>query len=227
MGSQQNISSLKSSPILILLGPQGSGKGTQARFLVKKYHLQYLATGDIFREIAKKNTPLGKQIANYLNAGNLIPNDIMMAIFEKKLKSIDIPHGILFDGMPRTLNQAQLLDKMLSELNHPLPMVIYLRIKRQTAIDRSIKRRICINCNNTYLPGEPSYTRGICDNCGGKVISRSDDTPKVIANRLDQYYTETEPVTDYYRRNHRLIEIDGEPPVGEVTQKIITHLEQL
>lgn len=227
MGDKQNISSLNSPKFLILLGPQGSGKGTQASYLIDKFHPQYLATGEIFREIANQNNPLGKQIATYLNSGDLVPDDIMITVFEKKLKSLDISQGILFDGMPRTLNQARLLDKLLTDLNYPLPKVIYLKITRQTAINRLINRRICIKCQSPYLPDDQSYKQSVCQKCGGKVISRTDDNFETIKNRLNQYYAETEPEIDYYRKQHRLIEIDGEPPIDKVTQKIMAQLEKI
>ncbi len=226
MGSQQNNRPLSIPRTLILIGPQGSGKGTQARFLIDKYHFQYLATGDLFREIALEDSELGKQIDGYLKSGQLVPDDLMMKIFKNKLQTLDIKANILFDGMPRTLNQAHLLDNLLNEMKIDLPHVIYLKISRQSAVERSLQRRICDRCNAPYLPHEQSYLKGICEKCGGKVIPRTDDVPQTIAKRLDQYYSETKSVIEYYRQNNRLMEIDGEPAIENVTAQIIDQLEQ-
>lgn len=223
MGNQQDSAAVK-PPVYTIIGPQGSGKGTQARFITKRYHLSYLATGNTLREIAQEDTSIGRHIKAQINKGSLIPDEELTSVFKERLSKLNLSHGALLDGLPRTIQQAILLDKLMEELNLSLPIAIYLNISRETAVKRLLSRRICSLCQTTYLPSDESYKSGICAKCGGTVVARTDDNEQAIQHRLEQYYKEIDPIINYYRQADRLIEVNGEPPIPDVTNQIMSKL---
>lgn len=223
MGDNPNNSQLGKNYILI--GPQGSGKGTQAKILSQKYNLQHISTGDLLREISQVQSVLGDKIKKLVNSGELIPDEMLMEVFQNELQAIDKTRGILLDGIPRTLNQAKLLDNVFTEENLPLPKAINININQQAAVDRVTKRRTCKRCQTPYLPTDSSAISGICEACGGEVAIREDDNIDAIKRRLNLYYKETEPILDYYYQSYRLIKINGEQPIPDVTDEIIKTIE--
>ena len=175
MGDNPNNSQLGKNYILI--GPQGSGKGTQAKILSQKYNLQHISTGDLLREISQVQSVLGDKIKKLVNSGELIPDEMLMEVFQNELQAIDKTRGILLDGIPRTLNQAKLLDNVFTEENLPLPKAINININQQAAVDRVTKRRTCKRCQTPYLPTDSSAISGICEACGGEGSCGSGDRP--------------------------------------------------
>jgi len=208
---------------LIIFGPQGSGKGTQAKLLAKKFKMAIVAVGDLARKEAKAETSFGKKIRELLRTGKLLPKEIVEGLIVKKLQKIP-KNKIIFDGFPRNFEQVQILKKIIQKFNLKEPIAIYLKIPRSVAISRIASRKICSECGQIFYPGTTDYEKGICSRCGQKIISREDDTKKAIENRLAIYYQETEPVISFYRQQKRLIEINGRPKIEKVYQNILEKL---
>jgi adenylate kinase len=208
---------------LIIFGPQGSGKGTQAKLLAKKFKMAIVAVGDLARKEAKAETSFGKKIRELLRTGKLLPKEIVEGLIVKKLQKIP-KNKIIFDGFPRNFEQVQILKKIIQKFNLEEPIAIYLKIPRSVAISRIASRKICSECGQIFYPGTTDYEKGICSRCGQKIISREDDTKKAIENRLAIYYQETEPVISFYRQQKRLIEINGRPKIEKVYQNILEKL---
>jgi len=207
----------KKKPLhIVFLGPQGSGKGTQAEMLSEEFNIPRISPGDIFRREIKKNTKLGKLIASYINKGNLAPEDLTNKIIVRRLRRSDCKKGFILDGFPRNMIQLNALEKMVN-LNY----VIFINISDKEAIRRLSGRRVC-KCGMTYhLKFNPSKKKGICDKCGGKLFQRKDDTIKVIKKRLKIYHNQTEPLVTYFKKKGVLIEVDGEQPIKKVYRDII------
>ena len=200
---------------MVFLGPPGSGKGTQAKKLVEKYSLAHIATGDILRRAVKDETELGLSAKKFVDAGELVPDEIILGIIKEELTGIS--EGFIFDGFPRTLTQAEGLDGILSELGVNIDYVISLKVADETIIDRLVSRRLCKNCGFEFnLKTRPPKTEGVCDQCGGGLFQRTDDTVEVINNRLLVYRQKTEPIEDYYRKKGILVEVDGDKDFNEV-----------
>jgi adenylate kinase len=200
---------------MVFLGPPGSGKGTQAKKLVEKYSLVHIATGDILRRAVKDETELGSSAKKFVDAGELVPDEIILGIIKEELTGIS--EGFIFDGFPRTLAQAEGLDGILSELGANIDYVISLKVADETIIDRLVSRRLCKNCGFEFnLKTRPPKIEGVCDRCGGGLFQRTDDTVEVINNRLLVYRQKTEPIEDYYRKKGILVEIDGDKDFNEV-----------
>ena len=221
---------LENNPLLttqnyVLIGPQGSGKGTQAQFLIDKYNFQYISTGNLLRQISSVPTPLGEKIKNIIDRGELLPDELLMEVFHNELQGFDKTKGILIDGTPRTLNQAQMLDKIFSFEELTLPKAINVNINRQAAIDRLTKRKTCKKCQTPFLPTDNSAQSGICEKCGGEVVSRIDDNAEAIERRLDLYYKETEPIINYYYQSYRLVKVNGEQSIEGVANDIAKIIE--
>lgn len=204
----------------VLIGPQGSGKGTQAQILVDKYAYQFISSGNMLREITASGTPLGEKVKNTIEKGELISDDMLMEIVHEKIRGLDKSRGIIVDGTPRTLNQAKMLDDVFKFEELTLPEAINININRQAAIDRLTKRRTCTKCQTPYLPDDESALSGVCQKCGGKVITRADDNAEAIERRLDIYYKETEPVINYYYQSYRLDKVNGEQSIEDVAKEI-------
>lgn len=212
---------------IILMGPPGAGKGTQADFLKTCLNIPHISTGDMFRKALKEQTPLGMEAKSYMDKGQLVPDSVTIGIVKERLTQSDCQKGFLLDGFPRTIPQADALEQTLQDLGMKLDKVINIVVKRESLIDRLTGRRVCKNCGATYhLLFNPSKSGGNCDACGGELYQRSDDSLETVSNRLDVYESQTAPLVDYYRKKGLLLEINGEMPVEEVTGSIIEALER-
>ncbi len=210
---------------IILLGPPGSGKGTQAKLLSKKYSIPHIAMGDILREEVAKKTPLGKKVNIYMSKGELVPDEIVIEVLKKRLQEADCVNGFILDGFPRTLNQAKALDNMLNELNLKIDAVIYIDVPDEEIMKRLSLRRTCKVCGRIYnLHYNPPKQDGKCDVCGGELIIRDDDKPEVIKNRLKVYNDQTKPLVNYYETHKLLIRINGVDPIDKVFQQMVKEL---
>lgn len=206
---------------LIFLGLPGAGKGTQAEHLQAEYGIPHIATGDIFRKAIKEGTPLGKKAKQYLDAGELVPDEVTNGIVRERLAEDDCRRGFILDGFPRTLAQAEALTKMLAELGLELDRVLYIQVPEEELIKRLSGRRICRECGASYhVIFNPPAEEGICDKCGGELIQREDDREETIRNRLRVNREKTEILKDYYDQKGKLAIIDGSLPVDKVYSQI-------
>jgi len=208
---------------LIILGPQGSGKGTQAKLLAEKFKMRIIAPGDIARSELKTNSILADKIKKYVEKGILIPNTLINKLIYNRLKKINSKR-LIFDGFPRNFNQVKVLEKYITELKLTESIAIYIKISRKTAIRRISARRICPQCGSVFYPKSSDYQKGICSKCQVRIIQRPDDNPKAVKKRLEIYYHQTEKIIDFYRKKQRLIEIDGEPKIMSVFHDILEKL---
>ena len=204
---------------LILFGPPGSGKGTQAERLREKRGLRHLSTGDLLREAVAQGTELGKQVKSILASGQLVSDDIILALMRDEIAKVG--DGWLLDGFPRTVGQAQGLDAQLAGLKQKIDALVVLNVGREAVIERLSGRRTCTNCKTVFhVKVNRPKVEGICDRCGGTLVQREDDKPETIAKRLDVYEAQTQPILDHYRGRVPIHEFDGEQPVDEVTRSI-------
>ena len=204
----------------MLLGKQGAGKGTQASRLAEHYGVAHLSTGDMFREQAAQGTAFGLEAKRFMDEGELVPDDIVIGVVEECLApGGPLDHGFVLDGFPRTVYQAQELDRVLD--GDPLDLVINLDVPREIVLDRLAGRRVCENCNRVYHVNLPPTTDWTCDTCGGQVVQRADDTEEAIDRRLDLYELETVPIIDYYRDQGLLTVIDGVGEGDEVFERLV------
>ncbi|MGI6766120.1 MAG: adenylate kinase [Lentihominibacter sp.] len=195
---------------LILLGPPGAGKGTQAAKIIEKYNIPHISTGDIFRENIKNGTELGKKAQEYMNAGKLVPDELVVEIATDRLDKDDCKDGFLLDGFPRTVFQAEELDKYLAAKGSKIDNVLNLEVNREELMARLTGRRICSNCGASYhVINIPPKKEGICDICGSEIVQRKDDNEETAANRIEVYNNETKPLVDYYERAGNIVHIDG------------------
>lgn len=195
---------------MILLGSPGSGKGTIAQELCKRFPFVHVSTGDLFRKNIQNETPLGKEIRSYLAAGELVPDDLTIRLVEDVLQDPNILQHFLLDGFPRTLNQAQSLRSCLANLGADLDVALHVQVPDTVIQKRLEGRRVCQSCGRTYhVETYPTQQEGICDSCGGKVQQRQDDQPEVIARRLQSYHEITAPLVEYYRNEGILVELDN------------------
>ena len=210
---------------LIVLGPQGSGKGTQAKLLVSKLGLVYLEMGEVLRELASKKTPLGEKIASFQSQGKLVTDEIIAEVLKSFLTEENFKKGVLFDGFPRTLPQEGLLEDELKNHQVKIDKVIFLNISFQESLRRLKARRICPTCGINYnLVTMPPKNGELCDQCGSQLITRSDETDEVIKERLEVYQKETLPLIEIYRHKGVLVEVNGEQPVTAIHQEILKNL---
>ena len=206
---------------VILLGPQGSGKGTQADILVKRYGIPHIATGDILRAAMKDGTPLGRQAKAFVDRGELVPDEIVIGIVRERVAQPDCQTGFVFDGFPRTIPQADAFAEVLRQQRIQLDAVVLLEVPREVLLERMAGRRVCRNCGATYLVTfNPPRRTGVCDICGGELYQRADDNPEAIRTRLEAYDRQTQPLVDYYRERHLLVEVDGLGSLEEVAGRI-------
>ncbi|MCL2111732.1 MAG: adenylate kinase [Clostridiales bacterium] len=203
---------------VMLLGPPGSGKGTQAAMITRTYGIPAISTGDALRENIEAKTPLGVEAKAYMNIGMLVPDEIIVELVKQIFEKIDVEKGYLLDGFPRTIVQADMLDAYLAEKGRELEGVFFLNAPREVLIERIIYRQVCPTCGLTYhMNGRKPLQDGICDHCGAELIQRSDDDPKTVEKRLDVYKAQTKPLIDYYTKKGILLELDGTQSV-EVLQ---------
>ncbi|PSR21383.1 MAG: adenylate kinase [Sulfobacillus acidophilus] len=206
---------------IVLLGPPGSGKGTQAKILARQLGVPHISTGDLFRQHLHEGTPLGVAARRYLDAGTLVPDDVTESMVRARIQEPDARVGFILDGFPRNLSQAQHFETILSDLERALSVVIYLAVQRHTLMMRLTGRRVCPQCGALYhVQFNPPLTQGLCNVCGAQLAQRPDDREDTVATRLSVYDAETKPLIDFYRQRGLLQEIDGELPVDAVTQSI-------
>lgn len=212
---------------LVLLGPPGAGKGTQSHFLEEAYGLVQLSTGDMLRAVIKTGSPLGLHIREILDAGQLVPDDMMIEMIAERISQSDCLEGVIFDGFPRTVDQAKALDKLLRERGDSLVAVIEIRVDDQTLVDRIVGRFTCAQCGANYNRRfKPTAVEGVCDRCGSTDFShRSDDAEDIVRKRLVTYHQQTAPLLPYYRDRGLLFTVDGTSEFEEVTAQIEAILE--
>ncbi|MGI1660345.1 MAG: adenylate kinase [Desulfitobacterium sp.] len=209
----------------ILMGPPGAGKGTQAADLITRYQIPHISTGDMFRAAIKAGTALGIKAKEYMDAGSLVPDEVTIGIVAERLAEPDCSKGFLLDGFPRTVAQADALDKIISDLKMNLDGVINIEVPEAKLLERLTGRRICRQCGATYHMVFNPPTSEACDKCGGELYQRNDDTLETAKNRLQVYNDQTQPLIDYYREKGLLMEINGDQDIAEVLQDIVKALE--
>lgn len=206
---------------LILLGPPGAGKGTQAANIVNEYKAVHISTGDIFRKNIKENTELGKKAKEYMEKGLLVPDELVVELVADRLKQDDVKDGFLLDGFPRTVNQAEALDKVLESLNGKIDKVINIEVDKSKLVERAVGRRICRDCGATYhISFNPSKIEGRCDVCEGELYQRADDVEETVEKRIQVYLDETQPLIDYYTKSGAIVTIDGDQDINKVFEDI-------
>lgn len=206
----------------VLLGPPGAGKGTQAVRLVEKYEIPHISTGDIFRKNIKEGTELGKKAQEYMNAGALVPDELVVDLVKDRLQQDDCKNGFLLDGFPRTIFQAEKLDEFLSESNQKMDIVINLKVEKEALVKRLTGRRVCKDCGASYhIVNIPPKKEGVCDICGGELIQRKDDNIETVENRINVYEEQTAPLIGYYKEAGSLVDFDGEASLDEVFDAIV------
>ena len=193
--------------IIIMLGAPGTGKGTVASILSEKLNIPQVSTGDIFRKNIAEQTELGKLADSYISKGNLVPDDVTIKIVEDRLKQDDVKEGIILDGFPRTIKQAEELDKILEKENKKVDMVINLTTPKEEIIERIVNRRVCSNqeCKTVYnIVLNPPKVEGICDKCGSKLLQRKDDNVETVESRIDTYLKNTSTLVEYYTKQNKI-----------------------
>ena len=202
---------------IILIGPPGTGKGTQAERLSKKLNIPHISTGEMFRQLATEGNALGVEARDkYWGKGNLVPDNITIKLVEERLAKADCKNGYILDGFPRTIPQAKALDQITT-----IDEVIEIQSSNDAIIKRLTSRRQCINCKKIYGIDVPPTYEGICDKCNGKLIQRDDDKEEVIKERLEVYQKQTKPLTSYYTKQGKLTEVNGEQPIPHILEDII------
>ncbi|MBN1164794.1 MAG: adenylate kinase [Candidatus Krumholzibacteriota bacterium] len=204
---------------LIILGPPGAGKGTQAVKLARELGLKHLSTGDLLREAISRGTELGRRAEDFLERGVLVPDGIIIDLIADELLSLK--DGWILDGFPRTLPQAEALTEMLSRNGESIDFVLQIEVDPEIVVKRSVNRRICNSCGALYNLSTLKENEGSCEKCGGKLVRRVDDEEDTIRHRLEVYKEQTAPVVDYYRRNGEVITVDGAGEINEITAEFI------
>ncbi len=207
---------------IIMLGAPGAGKGTQAKRIAEKYHVPHISTGDIFRANIKNGTELGQKAKAYMDQGLLVPDGLVCDLVVDRVKQEDCKDGYILDGFPRTIPQAESLDKALAEMGEAVDHAIDVEVPDENIVSRMSGRRACVGCGATYhLVYAPTKVEGQCDACGAKLILRDDDKPETVKKRLTVYHEQTQPLIDYYQKKGILKKVDGTMGMDEVFQAIV------
>ena len=206
---------------LLMMGPPGAGKGTQAARLVKKYNIPQISTGDMFRAAVKEGTPLGLKAKAYMDSGSLVPDEVTIGIVRERLAKDDCKGGFILDGFPRTVEQADALAKILDELGKKISCVLNISVPADYLIERAVGRRICRKCGATYhVKFHAPKAESVCDECGGELYQRADDNAETMTKRLAAYEESTRPLIDYYKSVGIYHEIDGRQSIDKVTEDL-------
>ena len=213
---------------LVLLGPPGAGKGTQAVHIARAFGIPRIATGDIFRDNVRHETPLGKEAKAYMERGDLVPDDVVIKMVQDRLNQSDAGKGFLLDGFPRTVPQAVALEDYLAEANRPLDVVLRFNVPESEVVRRIVNRRVCPKDDTVYhLEFAPPRKEGVCDECGTPLIHRKDDTEEVVLHRLQEYHEKTERLEYFYWERGLLRDVESVGPVEEVTKRTLSLLDDL
>ncbi|MCX4748495.1 adenylate kinase [Kitasatospora sp. NBC_01287] len=212
---------------IVLVGPPGAGKGTQAHVLAKTLSIPHISTGDLFRANISQGTPLGVEAKSYMDQGRLVPDEVTIGMAKDRLQHQDTAQGFLLDGFPRNLEQAKALDEFLTEQGIALDGVLDLEVPEDEVVKRIAGRRLCRNngAHVFHVVYNPPVAEGVCDECGGELYQRSDDTEESVRVRLEEYHSKTEPIIDYYRQQGLVTTISALGKVDEVTQRAVDALE--
>jgi adenylate kinase len=207
---------------VVFLGAPGAGKGTQAAEVAKELKLVHIATGDMFRDAQKKGTKLALEAKTYMDKGMLVPDEITIKMVLERISAPDCVKGVIFDGFPRNLAQAQALDKAMAEQSKAIDHVVYIKVSEEELLKRLGGRWICRQCQSPYHEvASPPKVKGKCDKCGGELYQRSDDVPATIKERLKVFFAQTAPLIDYYSKTGKLVEVNGEGGMDEIKQRIL------
>ena len=213
---------------IILMGLPGAGKGTQASEIVKKYPIPHISTGDMFRKAIREETELGKKAKSFMDRGELVPDEVTVGIVKERLSEDDAKKGFLLDGFPRTIDQAEALNDIMSDLNREIEAVINIEVPEEELMNRLTGRRICEKCGTTYhLVFNPPKVEGVCDLDGGKLYQREDDNTETVSNRLKVNIKQSKPILEYYDQKCVLKNIDGAKDIDDVTSDVIQILDDL
>lgn len=211
---------------IIFLGPPGAGKGTQSELLAEKLKLSHISTGDLFRDQMEQNTKLGRQITDIMNSGKLVPDETTLEVFKKRLTRDDAKSGAILDGIPRTIEQAKMLDKLFEQMNKQIDHVIHIKLPPQEIITRLTGRWTCRQCGQSYHEKyNPPQTPGVCDLDGSPLYQRDDQKEEVVKERIRVYEELTKPLVEYYKNKGLLIDIDGQHSIEEVNADILKKLD--
>jgi adenylate kinase len=212
---------------LVLVGPPGAGKGTQAQFIASHFSVPKISTGDIFRANVSEGTDLGLEAKKYMDAGDLVPDEVTIAMVEDRLTHEDATEGFLLDGFPRTVHQAEVLDGLLAEKDNALDVVLELVVDDDEVVRRLSGRRTCRRCGHVWhLDFDPPSREGVCDRCGGELFQRDDDSEETIRHRLEVYADQTSPLIGYYGDRGLLRGVDATGPVEDITERAINALRR-
>ncbi|HHD2752074.1 TPA: adenylate kinase [Clostridium perfringens] len=206
---------------IVLLGPPGAGKGTQAKSISNRYSIPHISTGDIFRKNISENTPLGIEAKTYMDNGQLVPDEVTINMVKDRLQQDDCKNGYLLDGFPRTVHQAEALDNFLTERGESIDTALLIEVPKEFILERMTGRRVCPSCGASYhIKFNPPANDGKCDLCGSDVIQRKDDTEETVKERLDVYENQTQPLIDFYKNKKQLSVVDGTQAINEVFESI-------
>lgn len=207
---------------IIMLGAPGAGKGTQAKKIASKYSIPHISTGDIFRANIKNGTELGKKAKTYMDQGLLVPDELVVDLVVDRVNQADCVDGYVLDGFPRTIPQAEALDKALGEMGQFIDYAINVEVPDENIVQRMSGRRACVNCGATYhVEYAPTKKENVCDTCEGELILRDDDKPETVKKRLNVYHEQTQPLIDYYTERKKLVEVDGTIDIEKVFDAIV------
>ncbi|MCB0356546.1 MAG: adenylate kinase [Bdellovibrionales bacterium] len=207
---------------LLMFGPPGAGKGTQSALLVEKYNMLHISTGDLFRSNIKNNTPLGLEAKKYMDAGELVPDSVTIAMVQQELAKLTDDRGFILDGFPRTVAQAEALENLSKTMEKELDKVVFFEVPKELLVERLSGRRVCKQCGAVYhVNAKPPKVDSMCDECGGEVVQRADDKAEAIENRLKVYEEATAPVKNFYRKKGLLEEVNGIGSTNEVFSRVV------